>query len=133
VNIQQGARFGSGRLLEIGEKSGIGVNCLVGFDIRIGKNVMMGPDVVVLGENHKIDRTDIPMIEQGHADRQPVTIKDDVWIGARTIILPGVTVGTGVVIGAGAVVTKDVNDFDIVAGNPARVIRNRKDGVVKSS
>ncbi len=87
---------------------------------------MMGPDVVILTQNHKFDRLDIPMLEQGFKDEQPVTICDDVWIGVRAIILPGVTVGKGAIIAAGAVVTKDVCEYAIVGGNPARVIKMRK-------
>ncbi len=87
---------------------------------------MMGPDVVILTQNHKFDRLDIPMLDQGFKDEQPVTICDDVWIGARVIILPGVTVGKGAIIAAGAVVTKDVPEYAIVGGNPARVIKMRK-------
>ncbi|MDH3026960.1 DapH/DapD/GlmU-related protein [Gordonia alkanivorans] len=66
------------------------------------------------------------MIEQGYSARKPVVIGDDVWIGARVIILPGVTVGRGCVIGAGSVVAKDIPEYTIAAGNPCRVIRNRE-------
>ena len=63
---------------------------------------------------------------QGFATEKPVLIADDVWIGARVIILPGVRIGTGAVIGAGAVVTKDMPDYSVVGGNPARVLKMRK-------
>ena len=128
VNIEHGADFGSGSKLSIGDESGIGVNCRVPYDITIGKDVMMGPGVSVIGVNHDIDDVERPMIMQGYGKRAPVVIDDDVWIGRNAIILAGIHIGQGVVIGAGAVVTKDVKAFDIVAGNPARVIRNRKDG-----
>ena len=62
---------------------------------------------------------------QGFKEIQGVTIEDDVWIGRRVIILPGVRVGRGSVLAAGAVVTKDVPDFTIVAGNPAKVVKSR--------
>jgi maltose O-acetyltransferase len=64
---------------------------------------------------------------QGYKDSQPVVIEDDVWLGARVIILPGIRVGHGAVIGAGAIVTKDVPPFAICVGNPARVIRYRNE------
>ncbi len=92
----------------------------------IGNNVMMAPDVVILTQNHKFDRRDIPMIEQGFKDEQPVAICDDVWIGVRVIILPGVTVGKGTILASGAIVTKDVPEYAIVCSNPARVIKERQ-------
>lgn len=126
VNIESRAFFHSGRNITIGDNSGIGINAFLSGRVIIGNNVMMGPDVVILTQNHKFDRLDIPMLEQGFKDEQPVTICDDVWIGVRTIILPGVTVGKGAIIAAGAVVTKDVPEYAIVGGNPARVIKMRK-------
>jgi len=87
VNIEHGAEFGSGRQIEIGDNSGIGVNCFVGRAI-IGRDVMMGPDVVFLSENHKFDDITIPMYRQGHIPTEPIVIGDDVWIGTRAIILP---------------------------------------------
>lgn len=84
----------------------------------------MGPDVTILTHTHNIERTDIPMGQQGMRVSE-VVIGNDVWIGMRVIIMPGVKVGDGVVIGAGAVVTKDVPDFAIVGGVPAKIIRYR--------
>ena len=66
------------------------------------------------------------MIDQGYEDYRPVVIGDDVWIGRRVIILPGVTVGGGSIIAAGAVVSKDVKPYSIVGGVPAKQIGNRK-------
>jgi len=68
---------------------------------------------------HAFDRTDIPINQQGATEIQPVTIGDDVWIGQRAIIKPGVTVGNHAIIGAGSIVTKDVPEWAIVAGNRA--------------
>lgn len=124
VNIEKGAEFGNGEIT-LGNNSGIGVNCRVGKGTHIGDNVMMGPDVVILTSNHNYIRVDIPMNEQGYSFH-PVYIGDDVWIGTRVIILPGVKIGNGAIVAAGAVVTKDVPDFAIVGGCPARVIKIRK-------
>jgi len=124
VNVEHGAEFGSGRHIEIGDHSGLGVRCWLGA-VVIGNNVMMGPDVTILSSNHKFDRIDIPMSQQGHQESAPVIIGNDVWIGTRAIILPGRKIGNGVIIGAGAVVTKDVPDYAIVGGNPARIIKYR--------
>lgn len=127
VNVEHGAYFGSGRLIEIGDNSGIGVDCHVPADIRIGRDVMMGPEVLVIGrnQNHRFDDLDLPMRLQGYADSPPVVIEDDVWLGARAIVLPGIHIGRGSIIGAGAIVTRDVPPFAICAGNPARIIRFR--------
>lgn len=126
VNIESMASFGNGKGISIGDNSGIGVNCGVSGPLKIGDNVMMGPDVIILTQNHDTSRTDIPMIQQFNFKRVGVVIEDDVWIGTRCIILPGVQIGKGVVVGAGAVVTKDVEPFTIVGGNPARIIKRRK-------
>jgi maltose O-acetyltransferase len=127
INVEKGVFFGKGYDISIGDYSGIGLNARLQGPLEIGRYVMMGPDVIIYTRNHNIYRTDIPMIKQGDTKAKKVTIKDDVWIGARAIILPGVTIGEGAVIGAGAVVTKDVNPYDIVGGVPAKVIGNRKD------
>lgn len=124
VNIEHGAFFASGREIEIGDNSGLGINCRVTGPLVIGNDVMMGPNVMIFTQNHKNDRTDIPMRLQT-APKQPVKIGDDVWIGANAIILPGVTIGNGAIIAAGSVVTKDVPDYAVVGGNPARIIKYR--------
>ena len=111
--------------LSIGDHSSLGINSVIQGPVNIGNNVMMGPEVYIYTQNHSHQRTDIPMIDQGYEREKPVTIKDDVWIGSRVTILPGVTVGKGAIIGASAVVTKDVPDYSIVAGNPACVIKSR--------
>lgn len=125
VNIEKNANFGTGRDISIGNNSGLGLRCFVRGPLEIGDYVMMGPDVVILTASHKFDSTDIPINKQGVDLPKPVKIDDDVWIGARVIILPGVTIGKGVIIGAGAVVTKNVPDFAIAGGNPAKIIRYR--------
>lgn len=93
--------------------------------LRIGDNVMMGSDVTILTQTHNIDRTDIPMGWQGMRESE-VVIGNDVWIGMRVVIMPGVEIGNGSVIGAGAIVTKDVPDYAIVGGVPAQVIKFRR-------
>ena len=89
---------------------------------------MMGADVTIITRNHRTDRTDVPMMDQGFEPERPVVIGDDVWIGDRVTILPGVTVGDGCIIGAGAVVTHDLPPMSVAAGVPAKVIRFRSEG-----
>lgn len=123
VNIEKGARFGT--RVSLGDYSGIGINALIADEVTIGKYVMMGPDCIIYTDFHEISKTDVPMMFQGKTLKKPVVIGDDVWIGSRVTIMPGVKVGNGAVIGASAVVTKDVPDYAIVAGVPAKVIKYR--------
>lgn len=125
VNISKGARIDSD--ISIGDNSGIGANSMLNGSITIGDNVMMGEECVIFHQNHRFDRLDIPMCQQGFSESRPVRIGDDVWIGMRVTILSGVTVGNHCIIGAGAVVTKDVPDYAIVGGNPARILRMRNE------
>lgn len=125
VNVECGARFATGGGVSIGSGSGLGVNCSVHGPLEIGDNVMMGPEVTILTHTHCIDRTDIPMSRQGSIVKK-VCIGNDVWIGMRSIIMPGVKIGDGAVIGAGAIVTKEVPAFAVVGGVPAKVIKYRK-------
>ncbi|SCX80731.1 DapH/DapD/GlmU-related protein [Desulfoluna spongiiphila] len=93
--------------------------------VTIGNYVMIGHNVMIIGGNHDISNKEIPMMLQGEGKQGAITIEDDVWIGAGAIILAGVTVGKGCVIGAGSVVTKDVPEYCVAAGNPARVVKQR--------
>ena len=86
---------------------------------------MMGPDVLIYTQNHKFDRIDITMDQQGWSEEKAVVIEDDVWIGSRVTILPGVHIGEGCIVGASAVVTKSVPPYCIIAGNPAKIIKYR--------
>lgn len=124
LNVEKGANFGTGSDIIIGNNSGIGANAQIRGKLSIGDNVLMGPDVVILTTNHRFDRLDIPIGKQGSID-EPVTIGNDVWIGQRAMIMPGVSIGNGCIIAAGAVVTKDVPDYAIVGGVPAKIIKYR--------
>jgi maltose O-acetyltransferase len=99
-------------------------------EIRIGNHVMFGPEVVVVGGGHNATVVGAFMSavhEKTGNEDLGVIIDDDVWVGARAIILRGVHVGRGSIIGSGAVVTKSVPPYAIVGGNPARVLRFRWD------
>lgn len=124
VNIEHGAVFSAKASLR--DYSGIGINARINGECKIGTHVMMGTDVVIITRNHAFDHTDIPMMEQGFENERPVEIGNDVWIGDRVIILPGVTVGDGSILAAGAVVTHDVPAYAVVAGVPAKIIKMKK-------
>lgn len=93
--------------------------------VTIGNYVMIAHNVLIIGGNHDISRKDIPMMLLDKGKQGDITIEDDVWIGAGSIILTGVTIGKGSVIGAGSVVTKSIPEYSIAAGNPAVVIKKR--------
>lgn len=115
-----------GESLQIGNNVGINHYCFIGVrgPVKIGDNVIFGPRVSVFSENHNSDRFDIPIKDQGET-RNSTTIGNDVWIGANSVILSGVTIGDGAIIAAGAVVSKDVPPLAIVGGVPAKIIKYR--------
>lgn len=125
VNIEYRANFGSGRGIHIGDNSGLGIRCRVPSNTQIGRNVMMGPNCVILPFNHRFDRKDIPMIEQGFGPAQSTVIEDDVWIGRDVIMTPGRHIAEGSIVAAGCVLCKDFPPYSIVGGNPAKLIRER--------
>ena len=125
VNIEKHAIISP--RVSLGDRSGIGIGAKIYGTCRIGRDVMMGSDVTIITRNHKVDRTDIPMMDQGFEPERPVVIGDDVWIGDRVTILPGVHIGDGCILAAGAVVTKDVPPYTVAAGVPACGSRGRDD------
>jgi len=124
--VSRKVNFGSGARLMVGNDCTLASGLTVIGDVTIGDDIMLGPDVVMISYNHKYGDTERPMRIQGASESRPIVIGDDVWIGMRTIILPGVTVGSHAIIGAASVVTKDVPDWGIVGGNPAKFIKSRK-------
>lgn len=124
--IDKGVYFGDGCDRKLGNNSGIGTNANIAKYTYIGNDVMMGMDVLTITFNHKYKDVNIPMRLQGFSDHYPIIIEDDVWIGSRVIILPGVRIGKGAIIGAGAVVTSDVEPYSIVGGVPAKILKRRK-------
>ena len=123
VNIEKNALFSA--KVSLGDFSGIGVNARIYGTCEIGDHVMMGEECIIITRNHSFARTDVPMMDQGFEEEKPVYIGNDVWIGDRVTILPGVHIGDGSIIGAGAVVTSDIEPYSIAAGVPARIIRKR--------
>lgn len=125
VRIHAKVDFGTGKNIQVGDHSSINKRCWISHDTVIGADVMMGPEVIILSSSHSFGRTDVPMRCQGNDDRIPVVVGDDVWIGTRAVILRGVHVGSHSIISAGSIVTKDVPEWAIVGGAPARVIKYR--------
>lgn len=125
--IEPHVDFGSGRLLRLGARSGIGPRSTVGA-LHVGEDVMIGPELLAISQNHRFDDPGAPIREQGYDPVETIRIEDGAWIGARVTILPGVKVGRGSVVGAGSVVTRDVPDGCVAAGNPARILRSRLPG-----
>lgn len=114
-------------LMSIGDNTWIGQNCFFhsAGGITIGKNVGIAPAVKILTSFHGEEGTEKPILFSD-LEFVEVIIGDDADIGIGTIILPGVNIGRGVQIGAGAVVTRDIPDYAVAVGNPAKVIRQRK-------
>ena len=109
----------------IGDYTRIGIHCTVIGPVSIGSHVNLAQGIVVTALNHNYDDSTLRIDQQG-VSTKPVVIGDDVWIGANAVILPGVTIGRHVVVAAGAVVTKDVPEYSIVAGVPAKVIKKMR-------
>lgn len=118
------AKLGEG--VEIGNNSAVGAQSFFGGQggIKIGDDVIMGPQVKIFSENHNYEGTNILIRKQGES-RKGVSIGNNCWIGAGVTILDGVTIGEGAVVAAGAVVTKDVPAFSVSGGIPARVLKLR--------
>ncbi len=116
-----GPRSNRRQKTSIGARSVINRGCCIDVrsGLRIGADVSISPEVAILTTQHDLDDAEFAL--QGG----PVVIEDHVWIGMRAVVLPGVTIGRGAVIAAGAVVTKDVAPLDIVAGVPARPVGHR--------
>lgn len=106
----------------IGDHTRIGLGNTVIGPVTIGDKVNIAQNVVISGLNHNFEDINKPIAEQGISTKQ-VTIEDDVWIGANSVVLAGIRIGKHVVVGAGSVVTRDVPPYSVVVGNPARVMK----------
>jgi acetyltransferase-like isoleucine patch superfamily enzyme len=106
----------------IGDHTRIGLHNTIIGPVEIGNNVNLAQGITVTALNHNFSDANKRIDEQG-VSTNPVTIEDDVWVGANAVILPGVTIGEHCVVAAGAIVTKDVPPHSLVAGVPAKVIK----------
>ena len=120
--VQMGCRFLNGRKVHLGERNVINFGCLFDgrkYRIQTGNDVSIGPEATILTLGHD------PQSPEFSDRGGDVVIGNRVWIGYSAVILPGIKIGEGAIVGAGAVVTKEVEPFAIVAGNPARKIGER--------
>jgi maltose O-acetyltransferase len=125
IKIQRSVYIGSGNNIVIGNNCQI--NELARLDnVVIGNNVMIARESIILGKMHESNDVNVPMNEQGVKDVRQTIIEDDVWLGLRVVVMPGVTISKGTIIAAGAVVTKDTEPFSIYGGVPAKLIKRRK-------
>lgn len=137
MRIGNGVRMGRGCFVTASDGELVLHDCValspnvhVGADagrIEIGAHTAVGPGTVIRAANHCIARQDVPIMHQGHVPGQ-IVIEEDVWIGANCVITPDVRIGRGAVVGAGAVVTRNVAPFSIVGGVPAKLIGMRGQG-----
>ena len=109
----------------IGDHTRIGIHCTVIGPVTIGSHVNLAQGITVTALNHNFEDTGKRIDQQG-VSTDPVVIGDDVWIGANAVVLPGVTIGRHCVVAAGAVVTKDVPDYTVVGGVPAKILKTLK-------
>lgn len=110
------------------DNANLGFNCEIfsASRVRIGKNILMAAYVYLVGGTHHFDRTDIPILYQERSS-QGIEVDDNAWIGAHAVIFDGVRIGKECIIGAGAVVNRDIPDWQIAIGAPAKVLKDRRE------
>ena len=123
-NIFLSAAKGASIIIEDNVSINTGCHLISIYKIQICKNTRIGEYCSIRDQNHKFERVDIPVKDQGFYGQQ-IVIEEDCWIGRGVFIGPGVTLGKGCIVGANSVVTKSFDEYSIIAGNPAKVIRKR--------
>ena len=106
----------------IGDRTRIGLSNTIIGPVKVGNDVRLAQNIVLSGLNHNYAKINSPIHEQG-VSTKPIVIEDESWIGANVVVLPGVTLGKHSIVAAGSVVTKDIPNYSIAAGNPARVLK----------
>ena len=126
VKIKEGVTFGFPYYIRIGDEVSINANTLIDGcgGIEIGNFVRIAHNATILSSDHIYGDRNIPIYKQGLRLKK-VTIKDDCWIGCNTVILPGVTLNVGSVLAANSVLNKDFDPYQVLAGNPSKVISQR--------
>ena len=124
--FENGIYISDAKKLYVGKCARINENVFLQGEISIGDYVLVAPNVAIYTQNHIHKDVDTPIVLQGTEGSKKVVIKDNAWLGRNVVVLPGITVGEGAIVGAGSVVTKDVEPYTIVGGAPAKLIRSRK-------
>ena len=116
--------------IEVDDFANIGFNAEIfsASRVRVGKRVLIAAYVYLVGGDHLFDRVDVPVLDQGRTARG-IEVEDNVWLGTHVVVTDGSRVGRDCIIGAGAVVVGEIPEFRIAAGIPARVLRDRRQGV----
>ncbi|MBS12953.1 MAG: acetyltransferase [Gemmatimonadetes bacterium] len=115
-----------GEYIEIGSNTHFAPYCCLYGPLKVGNNCAVAAHSVFASVGHGYARTDIPMVDQKVLKKE-IVLEGDVWVGANAVITQGVTVGHSSIVGAGAVVTRDVPPYSVVGGVPAKVIRDRRE------
>jgi acetyltransferase-like isoleucine patch superfamily enzyme len=106
----------------IGDRTRIGLSNTIIGPVRVGDDVRLAQNVVLSGLNHNYSDIGVPIHTQG-VSTKPIVIEDESWIGANVVIVPGVTIGRHCVIAAGSVVTRNIPEYSVAAGNPAKILK----------
>lgn len=125
IAIDRNAIFSS--KVHMGDYARIGKDCELHGEVHLGDHILMAPECVFYTVNHEHDSLDAPMDSQGDTEMNPIYVGNDVWLGRRVMVMPGVHIGDGCIVAAGSVVTKDLPPYCVGGGIPAKVIGMRKD------
>jgi acetyltransferase-like isoleucine patch superfamily enzyme len=110
----------------------IGCGSMIGGRVSIGAYTMLGPRVICMGDDHRYDLVGVPVIFSGRPNLRPTVVGRDVWIGARSIILPGVEIGDGAIVAAGTVVSRSIPACEVHGGVPNRKIKDRFSSIIET-
>ncbi|MBQ0788878.1 MAG: acyltransferase [Oceanihabitans sp.] len=125
--VEYGVYISNAETLKIGKNCRINENVFI-QGATIGDHVLIAPNVVIMNSAHNYNLLDVPVIDQGSTPEVNPIIEDYVWISRNVVIMHGIKIGKGAIIGAGAVVTKDVEPYTVVGGVPAKFIKKRSNG-----
>jgi acetyltransferase-like isoleucine patch superfamily enzyme len=134
IDLEDGVFIGRNTILSckngnirLEERANLGFNCEIfsAGDVRVGKDVLFAAYVYCVGGDHIYDRTDIPVAHQGRTV-EGITVGDGCWLGAHVVVADGVHIGQHAIIGAGGVVLKDIPDYYVAAGLPAKPLKDRR-------